>query len=146
MKSMNEKTVENRRQPRTKFVFPVRFDIFLPDRVTKSFDGYIRDMSMGGACVQFRDRYGLIDLDGLKGHRVKLAVRIPQGEQLYLNAVVQWARKENATRGYSVLLGLEIKEIAEWQVEQLERFISMGNKDQKMMWNLWECYMEDKRK
>jgi len=146
MKSMNEKTVENRRQPRTKFVFPVSFDIFLPDRVIKSFDGYIRDMSMGGACVQFRDRYGLIELDGLKGHRVKLAVRIPQGEQLYLHAVVQWARKENASRGFSVLIGLEIKEIAEWQVEQMERFISMGNKDQKMMWNLWECYMEDNRK
>lgn len=137
--------MEQRRQPRTKFAFPVKFTFYGSDRISRSFDGYIRDMSMGGACVQFKDRYGVISMDDLKGSRVRLAVKIPQGEKLYLQAFVQWIRKESPGRGFSILMGLELREIADWQVEQIERFISMGNKDQKMMWNLWDHYLEEEK-
>lgn len=100
---------------------------------------------MGGACVQFKDRYGVVAMDDLKGSRVRLAVKIPQGEKLYLQAFVQWIRKERPRGGFSILMGVELREIADWQVEQIERFISMGNKDQKMMWNLWDHYLEEKK-
>ncbi len=143
MNNENIDEAENRKHPRTDFSFPVKISVYSQDFGSKKvFDGYIQNMSMIGACIHFDDKYGRIDMKELKGARVKLAIKVPRGEDVVLNAEVQWVRKEKPDHSFSIMMGIELREIAEWQVEQIEKFIHLRNKDHKMLWSLLDQYLE----
>ncbi len=142
MNNENIDESEDRKQPRTDFSFPVKISIYSQNFGSKkAFDGYIQNMSMNGACVHFEDKYGRIYLKDLKGARIKLTIKVPRGEDVILNAVIGWARKEKPEHSFSIIMGIELREIAEWQVKQIEDFISLRNKDHKMLWSLLDQYL-----
>ncbi len=134
--------VDDRKQSRTDFSFPVKISIYSQGFASKSkFDGYIQNMSMNGACIHFEDKYGRIYMKDLKGARIKFAIKVPRGEDIVLNAVINWARKEKPEHSFSIVMGIELREIAEWQFKQIEEFINLRNKDHKMLWNLLDQYL-----
>jgi hypothetical protein len=140
---MTQDLTDKRRHSRHKFAYPVKFDLFKPSAPSLSFTGVLFDISIGGSCVQFEDRYGRVDLNGMQGSRLKLAIGIPEKEPIYLTAIIHWIRRESK-KGFNLLMGIEFKDIADWQLEQIETFMHLKNKDQKMLWNLWENYVPQK--
>jgi len=137
---MVQKPTEKRRHSRHKFAYPVKFDLSKPPLTALSFKGVLFNISIGGSCVQFEDRYGRVDINGLQGLSIKLAISIPESKPIYLGAMIHWIRRESP-KGFNLLMGIAFKNIKDWQLEQIESFIHLKNKDQKMLWNLWENHV-----
>lgn len=135
---------DKRTDQRNKFAYPVKFNLLLSDVESRSFTGSIYNMSIGGACILFEDKNGQIDLDKTKGSQIELTVNISQVERIHINALIHWIRREVPQNIFSYLMGIKFREIAAGQVDQIEKFMQLKNKDQKMMWNLWERYLQHK--
>ncbi len=131
---------DNRRYSRYQFAYPVKFELFKPNLASLSFTGVLYNISIGGACIQFEDKYGRIDPNSLNGSRVKIAIVIPEQEKVYLSAMIHWIRRASE-KGFTFLMGIEYKDIEDWQLEHIEKLIHLKNKDQKMLWNLWENHV-----
>jgi c-di-GMP-binding flagellar brake protein YcgR len=129
---------------RNKFAYPVTFNLFLSDFESRPFTGSIYNISIGGACILFEEKNGQIDVEKMKGSRIKLTVGISQGERIHINALIHWIRRDVPQNIFSYLMGIKFKEIADWQADQIEKFMQLKNKDHKMIWSLWERYLHHK--
>lgn len=141
---MNANLADKRRHPRSKFTYPVKFTMFIGNHESASFKAYLKNMSVGGVCIRFEDRYGRIDFSRINGSVIKVSIDIPQEEKIYLRAMVHWIRKEDPQKGFFIRMGLELIDMEDWQVERIEKFINLKNKDQKMLWNLLDQHLQPK--
>jgi len=133
---------EQRRHPRTEFAYPVAFGLIVPGQPPRSFQGYIKDISLGGLCVSVEQRFGLANRNDLSGSRVKIEISQPQQDSLFLFSVIRWVRMRESKKAWQMLLGLEFEEMAGWQKDRLEKFIALKGKDQEMLWQLWDSYAQ----
>ncbi len=133
---------DNRENPRLEFAYPVKFSVFCPSLESMTFNGYIKNMSMSGAGLECEDRYGRFNIEEIKSSRMRLEISVPQGKQIVLFSSVRWIKRQTAAQGFYYYMGLEFIDIEDWQIEQIEGFMDLRNKDHKMMWNLWEDYLE----
>lgn len=144
----NEEDFSDRRNyPRSEFTYPVEFRMFSrnsdqqplknPDQA--SFNGYLKDISLSGACLQYEDRYGRFNLKEISNAKIKISFSIPNGDKVSIFAQIRWARKIDP-RNFSFKMGIEFKDLEAWQLDTVEKLIGMRNKDHNMMWNLWEQY------
>ena len=131
-----------RRHRRVKFVYPVEFKILSPGFENRPFRGLFSTISMRGAGFYFKDKYGLINPEEIEDSRIKLEINVLQEEQIILIARIRSVRRDDSKQDFSVLIGVEFEDLFDWQLEKLEKIISLRNKDRKMMWNLWEHYIE----
>lgn len=131
-----------RRHRRIKFVYPVEFKVLSPGFESRSFVGLFSTISMAGAGFHFKDKYGLVDPEKTIGARIKLDINVLQEDQIFLFARVRSVKRDDSKQDLTILIGVEFEELLDWQLEKLERIISLRDKDRKMMWNLWEHYVE----
>ena len=137
---MNTDERRRRRHRRVTFVYPVEFRILLPHFENRSFSGLFSLISLSGALFQFKDKYGLIEPTKIISVRIKLKIALPQGEPIFLFARIRSAKRVELKNDLSFMFGVEFEELADWQLEIIEGIISLRNRDQKMMWNLWDDY------
>ncbi len=130
---------DRRVHERTGFTYPLELKIFSSQLANTSFHGYIEDISVSGAGINFEDKYGRVQLDGLSGTSVKLLVRMPHGDDIALLSTIQWIRRD-INQKLIVKVGIEFQKLEDWQLKTVNQLISMKNKDQNMMWNLFENY------
>ena len=133
-----EQLADKRRHPRAIFAYPVEFKVFCGNPV--SFDGYLKDISRGGACLEFEDKYGRLNFDKLNDSQLRLLLSMPEGNNVIILAQIKWVRKVPGT--VSCKIGIEFQYIESWQLDVIENLIGMKNKDHNMMWNLWKQYTE----
>jgi hypothetical protein len=140
---MEDKGVSDRRKyPRSVFTYPVELKIFSQRNGYSSFSGYLDNISISGACIKIEDRYGRINLKELLDSRAKVAIYMPQGEKVMFFSSVRWVKKDNTQR-FIIKIGIEFENIENWQLEAIEKLITLKNKDKGMMWTLWEHYEKD---
>ena len=132
-----EQLANKRRHPRA-IAYPVEFKVFCENPV--SFDGYLKDISRSGACLQFEDRYGRLNFDKVNDSQLRLSLSMPEGNNVIILAQIKWVRKVPGT--VSCKIGIEFEYIESWQLDVIENLIGMKNKDHNMMWNLWKQYTE----
>jgi hypothetical protein len=137
-------TIDGREHPRIEFAYPVKFSVFCPELESITFNGYIKNMSMSGAGLECEDRYGRFKIEEIKNSRIRLEISVPQGNQLVLFSSARWVKRQTAVQGFYIYIGIEFKDIEDWQIEKIEGFMDLRNKDHKMMWNMWEDYLEQK--
>ena len=94
---------------------------------------------MSGACLQFDDKYGRLNLKGANNVKIKISFSVPNEDKVSILAIIRWITKEEV-RTFSVKMGIEFQELDDWQLDIIEKLIGMKNKDHNMMWNLWEQY------
>jgi c-di-GMP-binding flagellar brake protein YcgR len=140
---MTNESSTRRRHRRVKFVYPVEFKILSPGFENRTFRGLFSTISVAGAGFYCKDKYGVLDLTRLEDIRLKLEINVLQEEQIVLIARVRYVRTDDVEQDFSVLIGVEFEDLFDWQLEKLEKIINLRNKDRKMMWNLWEHYVED---
>jgi hypothetical protein len=140
---MRSESRRRRRHRRVKFVYPIEFKILSLAYGSRTFKGLLSTMSLSGALYQFKDHDGLIDAKKIINLRLKLKITVPNMEQISLFARIRWARRLDSNPKRPVDFAVEFEELSDWQLELLESIISLRNKDQKMIWNLWDSYLVD---
>ena len=143
----NESTPnEKRRHPRYKFTYPVEFKIFSPHLQSTPVNGFLENISLSGACIQFKDKYGIIRPEYLSDSRVKISIFMPgpDAEKVSILSSVRWKRGDGPER-FFLTMGMKFDEIEGWQTERISNFISTKNKDMNMMWCLWDQYKKFSR-
>lgn len=133
---------EKRRFERHDFSYPVDVKIFAPDYTGIWMSGFLKDISMGGSSVQLLDSYGRISLQSIKNAQVKIKLLEPDGERMFILGAIRWAKKEKADGEQMISMGIEFDSLPNWQVEKLKNFIHLQGKDHKMLWNLWDSYID----
>ncbi len=135
----NNNLIDRRKHRRSEFAYPVDIKFFSPHPDNTSFSSYMKDISVSGACIEFEDRYGRVNLEELPGFRVKITISMPSGGKISVLSRIKWIRKDT-TRHFFIVMGVEFENMEDWQLEDIKKFISLKNKDHNMMWNLWEQY------
>lgn len=131
--------IDQRKHQRSDFAYPVEIKIFSIRNKATEFDAYIKNISKGGACIQFEDKYGRVDFEELADAKIKITLFMPHGEKVILLSVVRRSEKD-VPEQFFIKLGLQFENVEEWQMEAIKKLISLENKDQNMMWNLWEHF------
>ncbi len=135
----NSDFVEKRKSERSEFAYPVEI-MFLSEIADNTlFQGYIEDISMGGSCVQFEDRYGRLSSTELTDSKVKLFLFMPEGEKVAVLSRIKRIQM-NTPKQFSIEIGVEFENLEDWQERAIEKLASSNKKDQNMMWNLWEKF------
>ncbi|MEN8262311.1 MAG: PilZ domain-containing protein [Nitrospirota bacterium] len=139
---MNE-SPPKRKHRRVKFVYPVEFKVLSPGFESRSFVGLFSTISMAGGGFHCEEKYGLIDPEKTIGAKIKPDINVLQEDQIFLFARVRSVKRDDSKQDLTILIGVEFEELLDWQIEKLEKIISLRDKDRKMMWNLWEHYVEE---
>ena len=132
---------ERRKFKRYVFSYPVDIKIFAPNYDGVWITTFLKDISMGGFCIQFPDHYVRIALHQVKNVRVKLKILQPDGETMFLLGSIRWAQRKKTYGKQMMIMGIEFNSLPNWQAERLEQFILLKGKDHKMLWNLWDTYI-----
>jgi hypothetical protein len=134
-----ENPADRRKFPRAEFTYPVEFKNFSQNPDHASFKGYLKDISVSGACLQFEDRYGRFQVQEMNNAKIKISFNIPYGDKVSIFAQIRWIKKIDP-RNFFIKMGIEFHNLEAWQIDMIEKLITMRNKDHNMMWNLWEQY------
>lgn len=137
---------EKRECARLKFSYPVELKLFSPNLITRSYMGYIKDISRKGACIQIKDRYRRFDRIERRDSWLEIVISVPRGERVSLNARICWIRKDVPQQDSSVLTGLEFQNINDRHLEQINRLSRIRKKDQTMLTNLFDHYIKQNLK
>jgi c-di-GMP-binding flagellar brake protein YcgR len=132
---------ERRRFERHEFSYPVDVKIFAPDYTRIWMSAFLKNISMGGSCIEFLDSYGRISLQSIKNAQVKIKLLEPDGERMFILGAIRWAKEEKTEGAEMISMGIVFDSLPNWQVEKLEKFIHLQGKDHKMLWNLWDSYI-----
>ncbi|RJQ18078.1 MAG: PilZ domain-containing protein [Nitrospiraceae bacterium] len=124
---------------RSVFTYPVKFKVFRKTSGHSSFNGYLRDISIDGASLEFEDKYGRFSLKEANKSSIKISFSIPHEGKVNIFARIKWVKK-SGSNGNCLSIGIEFKDMESWQLDTIEKLIGMKNKDHNMMWNLWEQY------
>jgi len=135
----NDDLSEKRKFYRSEFAYTVEIKILSGPMDSTVFNGYIENISMGGACIQFEDKYGRVNPDELSETKMKLIISMPDGEKM---AVLSSAKriKRNTPAQFFIEIGIEFENLEDWQQKAVSKLIASKKKDQNMMWNLWEQF------
>jgi len=117
---MNLELPEKRGHTRLILSYPSELTLFSPILLDKSFIGYIKNLSTKGACIQLEDKYNRFDIIEQRDSWIELEINVPPGERISLNSQISWIRKDDPQHCFSILIGLEFKELNEWQLEQID--------------------------
>jgi hypothetical protein len=73
---------------------------------------------------------------------IELEIDVPQGERISLNTRICWIRKDDSHPCFSILIGLEFKELNERQLHQIDRLAKIRKIDNRMIHNLYDHHMK----
>jgi len=135
----DDDVTERRKYPRSEFTYPVEFKVFSQNFDHMPFNGYLKDISIGGACLQFDDRYGRFNIKDAENVKLKISFSIPTEDKISIFAQIRRIKKIDP-KSFSITMGIEFNDLEGWQLDSIEKLIGMRNKDHNMMWNLWEQY------
>ena len=139
---MNITLSEKRQYTRLKLAYPLELTLFSPNHMDKTFIGYIKNLSTKGACIQLEDRYNRFNMIERQDSWIELLIDMPQGELVSINTRICWIRNDCLQKSFSILIGLEFKEIKEGQLEQIKRLSRIGKKDRQMIHALFDHHIK----
>ena len=106
-----------------------------------SFQAFIQDISFGGVSLQIRDDYSTIKESLLLNTAVKMTVEFnfPDGiHTMYFSGVIRWFKKHRKEDKNFLSLGVKFKELNERSKYIIKNYLSSGNGDRNLIWNLWD--------
>ncbi|MDY6842521.1 MAG: PilZ domain-containing protein [Thermodesulfobacteriota bacterium] len=142
-----DKTTEcdhTKKRENVRFELPtmVILKFFNPDGSGKTVitvNAVIKDLSLGGACIEIDERYTPIDIDQLAKQIVKMNIRFPdKAKTPYILGSVRWFKREVKKGKYILRLGIQFEEMSEDTIRAIKEFIDLGIGDQNLLWDLWE--------
>ncbi len=136
---MRDSLADKRKDARSSFAYPIEIKILSQYSDSPTINGYMENVSVSGIGILFEDKYGRVSKEGLNESKVKVTIVMPHGEKVVVVCNTRWVRKD-APQPFFFQLGIQFDNIEDWQLEAIKKLINIKNKDQNMMWNLWEQY------
>ena len=127
---------DRRRQPRTVFTYPVESKLFL--KTPLSLKGYLKDISLGGSCLEFDDPFRRILPEEVLHATIKITIEVPGIDKMAVLGKVRWIKPVEGST--TVRMGVELKEVSMYQIELISKLMGLRNRDHSMLWNLWETF------
>ncbi len=140
---MNEKSRNKRRSKRVNFVYPVTFKLFSQGSSSRCLNGLFKNISIIGANIHFKDKYGLIDPLTIIDSRAKIELNIFGEDKVFLFATVRSITETNKKNEPAYQIGVEFEKLEKWQEENIKRIFNLRDKEHKMMWNLLDRNQEE---
>ncbi len=106
-----------------------------------SFQAFIQDISFGGVSLQIRDDCSIIKESLLLDTTVKMTVEfnLPDGiHTMYFSGIIRWHKKAKKADGNFLSLGIQFNELNERSKYIINNYLSSGNGDKNLIWNLWD--------
>ncbi len=125
------------------FVYPVTFKIFSQGTSSRSINGLFKNISINGANIKFKDKYGLVDPATIISSRVKVELSIFRKDKVFLFATVKSITETNKKPESAYQIGVEFENLEQWQEEDIIRISNLRDKEHKMMWNLLDRNQEE---
>ncbi len=133
-----------RRSVRHEIPIKVNLKIFLKDDKTELDSvGYTRDISLGGACIEFEKKHwggkkeAVIDSDAM------LHIYLPNvDETLEIMGTVLWVRKDTQADKDLSLMGIQFKTLSDADRDFLNEYCFGSDGEQNLLWDLWETYVK----
>ncbi len=141
--SSKDLTIEERRQ-HTRYTIPTAaICTFLKGTFPgkNCFQGFIHDISLGGASLEIKDESLLINDGYLQYTNVEISCRLHTAEGVHkitLPGIVRWYKKTTKKGKQFVLLGIQFLNVDQRTRETLGNYLAQGARDQTLMWNLWD--------
>ncbi|MEN8263142.1 MAG: PilZ domain-containing protein [Nitrospirota bacterium] len=135
----NSDYIDRRKSDRSEFAYPVEIMFLSEIEDSTLFHGYIENISIGGSCIQFEDRYGRLSQANLSDTKVKLFLFMPEGEKVAVLSRVKRIQR-NTPKQFFIEIGIEFENLEEWQEKAMKKLAASKKKDQNIMWNLWKQY------
>lgn len=134
--------IERRKYERRAIPAAVSCKLFKEDIKGKnSFQGFIRDISLGGVSLEIRDDTLVINDTFLLYLDVEIAfeINIPDGtHRIDVTGVVKWYRKVKKKEVNLLYLGIRFLNLEKGDEAILEKYLALGTGDKSLIWNLWD--------
>ena len=106
-------------------------------------EGFTRDISLGGVCVDLEERRLPIPLEAIENAYLKLFIKLTSLDQaLEIEGTVVWSQKVDRGEGKGTLLGIQFGRLSDADRNALEAYCSGGDAEQNLLWNLWEDFVK----
>jgi hypothetical protein len=106
-------------------------------------DGFTRDISLGGACVDLGHKRLPVPVEALEDAGLKILIKLPSFDQtLEIAGSIVWSRAIGEGGGAIVLVGIKFDHLSDAERQTLEAYCSGGNAEQNLLWNLWDDFVK----
>ncbi len=139
---MNNDLTEKRDHIRSKLYYPLDLTLFSPKFLDRSFSGYIKNLSLHGACIQLEDSYERFEKIEQEDSRVELEIDVPQGERISFDTGICWIKKNSDKKSISFFIGLEFNELSDSNLEQIDRLSRIKKTDTQMLHALFDQHLK----
>ncbi len=139
---MNTELPEKREYTRSQLYYPLQLKLSSPRFLDKTYNGYIKNLSLNGVCILLEDRYKRFDMIEYHDSRIELEIEVPQGESLSFNTDICWTKKYAEQHRKAVLVGLEFNKISDQEQEQIKGISRIRKSDAQVLHTLFDQYMK----
>lgn len=105
-------------------------------------NGFTEDVSRGGTCIRLGEAYWAGSAD-LVGKTVKLLINIPKlSTGIDVLGTIAWRKEIEQNKRKTILIGIQFRDISKDNFEFLKKHCYVGDKEQDMIYSLWESYVK----
>ena len=106
-------------------------------------EGFTRDISLGGACVDLGHKRLPIPVEALENASLKVLMKLPSlGQTLEIAGTIVWIRKIGEGGEAFTLVGVKFGQLGDGDRNTLEAYCSGGDAEQNLLWNLWDDFVK----
>ena len=137
-----EAGIERRKHQRSDMPATVNCTLLKKDIKGKnSFQGFIQDISLGGASLEVRDDFLTIDNASLKYTEIRLGLELNTSDgiqKINFTGIIRWHRRVKKQSMNLLYLGVQFFALDERDQAILEKYLALGTGDKSLIWNLWD--------
>lgn len=106
-------------------------------------EGFTRDISLGGACVDLGEKRLPIPIESLENADLTITIKLLSLDQtLSLHGTIVWSRTIGEGGGAIILVGIKYDRLSDADRNTLEAYCSGGDAEQNLLWNLWDDFVK----
>ena len=106
-----------------------------------TFQGFIHDISLGGAALEVRDDFLTIKESLLLYTTLEMTVAFNLSDgihRMHISGIIRWCKRMKKSDKSFVYMGIKFHTLDAKSKEILEHYLSLGTGDTNLIWNLWD--------
>jgi len=107
-----------------------------------TIEGFTRDISLGGACIDLGEKHWSAPMESLNDTEVTVEISLPNANiTLEIEGTIIWSTKIMEGGTMNILAGVQFKPLNDADKETLVEYCFGSDAEQNLLWNLWEHYL-----
>ena len=106
-------------------------------------NGFTRDISLGGACIDVGAKYRTGPSAGMVGRNVNIQINVPEtDEEISILGTLVWSKEFSDKGKTSVIVGVQFNEMTGTDRERLKKYCYGSDGEENLIFNLWKSLMK----